>query len=1178
MLRSRRGFDARAWLTAKSTLINDYLRASGLKAAVVGVSGGVDSAVVLGLLRHAARLPGSPLQRVLAAILPLRVPEGVTNQALAARRGHLVAEAFASTRVRRVELDLSAAYTAARDAAERGLDVRGGAWAAGQLASNIRAPALYYLATLLTQEGAPALVCGTTNRDEGGYIGFFGKASDGMVDLQPIADLHKSEVFAVGRLLGVPRAVLAAIPTGDTFDGRVDEAMIGAPYEFVELFQLLRAQPDESTRARWLARLSPAARAQLDEGAARLERRHQGNAHKYIAGSPAVFLDVMPRAVPGGWRERVAPGVPSSSLETADIVGRFTLDPAIAREVNEATDHWRPAATPERLGDASTRLVRGLLTSAERERLRLAVADAPWVPVGRDGRRPRGDSALAPEAIGSWRATAHDEALARALWDRLRTSLPLVRTVDDPARADGDRHRVWRAVGLNPLLRFIRYEPGGWLVPHHDAGFDFGDGHHRTLMSALLYIETDARGEGGATRFVLDPRRHEPTGARDYDDWTRPPEEHELLERVPPEAGAALVFDHRVLHDGARWEGPGQKLLLRTDVVFRRCGVQAIPARPSASVSLPPLWILLGRSPGASRAELDAAYASRRSELRDAEASALRDAWKLLRDPLYAAAYTQLGSREAMDEAGFFDDGGDFEARDDPREDPRWLTTPLHRVRERLAAARAGGHEPEALAVLVTTGALCPVHAGHVEMMNIARRALERRGVHVLGGYLSPDHNGYVGAKRGADALPASVRLARCEQAARASDWLMVDPWNALHTPRALNFSEVLARLDRYLSRHVQTVTKIRVVYVFGSDNARFALAFAARGHAVCVRRPGHADALARYAGDPRVQGNPRVLMVDDASARALASSELPPPALEPGPEGSARLYLRDEGDWLLAPWLHEPRRRVATLRRAHARFLEELVAALTRGFGAAAWPERARALTVERLELDAAAASASAELRGGARALSLDPCLPAQHNLGLSRCYTLCDGRRRAALVARPGWPPIAEQLRALPEGDYVLLDDDTVTGETLERVRELLPTGRALERAEFLCRVDEVRARCPEGALIDLCDARDFLVGAREGGLVVELPNGLHARAPYLLPYVRPSARVSLPATSELRFSRSLWRANLEFFARAPALRVRDMSPAFQVLARYLDFAADATMTTLCQWHLDRLRGPQT
>ena len=80
---------------------------------------------------------------------------------------------------------------------------------------------------------------GTTNRDEGAYIGFFGKASDGMVDLQPIADIHKSEVYAIAKILNIPEYIINASPKGDVWNNKLDVEMIGAPYDIVEVFILL---------------------------------------------------------------------------------------------------------------------------------------------------------------------------------------------------------------------------------------------------------------------------------------------------------------------------------------------------------------------------------------------------------------------------------------------------------------------------------------------------------------------------------------------------------------------------------------------------------------------------------------------------------------------------------------------------------------------------------------------------------------------------------------------------------------------------------------------------------------------------------------------------------------------------------------------------------------------------
>ena len=86
---------------------------------------------------------------------------------------------------------------------------------------------------------------------------------------------------------------------------------------------------------------------------------------------------------------------------------------------------------------------------------------------------------------------------------------------------------------------------------------------------------------------------------------------------------------------------------------------------------------------------------------------------------------------------------------------------------------------------------------------------------------------------------------------------------------------------------------------------------------------------------------------------------------------------------------------------------------------------------------------------------------------------------------MARPGGEP-GRQLEAIVPGGYLLLDDDRVTGETRARAVQLVEARGA--RVEAFLTAAEL---CPgaRGGAAELCDLRDFLLGSREGGLVVEL-----------------------------------------------------------------------------------------
>ena len=295
-LRARRNFNVDEYIAAKVAAINKFFKDEFLDAAVVGLSGGVDSSVVYKLLLAAKNAPDSPIKRVLGVVVP--VEAGTTGQ----ERATTTATDFAHE-IAGAEYIVIDGTRAANSIIEQSPDTD--SWAYGQLASIIRTPIFYYQVAILQTQGYRSLLIGTTNRSEGSYIGFFGKASDAAVDLQPIADIFKSEVLQVARALGVPESIISRPPTGDVYDGKNSEQLMGFSYDELEVATLVaeygwpnleRFDIEDLINLEYVQNLNAVFQ--------KIKAWNTKNKHKYIGGQGfARYIDVMPRAIQGGWRE-----------------------------------------------------------------------------------------------------------------------------------------------------------------------------------------------------------------------------------------------------------------------------------------------------------------------------------------------------------------------------------------------------------------------------------------------------------------------------------------------------------------------------------------------------------------------------------------------------------------------------------------------------------------------------------------------------------------------------------------------------------------------------------------------------------------------------------------------------------------------------------------------------------
>ncbi len=203
--------------------ITDWLKTYAEKAHqngfVVGVSGGIDSAVT-------ATLCAKTGMRVLLLEMPIHQAENQVSRAQELTTKLKIQ--FTNVHLERV--DLTPVFEQFKNSVSKTDNQAKVDLALANTRARLRMTTLYYYAGL-----HGLLVAGTGNKVEDFGVGFFTKYGDGGVDLSPIADLMKSEVYKLAAYLGVPQSIQAAAPTDGLFgDNRTDEDQIGASYDELE--------------------------------------------------------------------------------------------------------------------------------------------------------------------------------------------------------------------------------------------------------------------------------------------------------------------------------------------------------------------------------------------------------------------------------------------------------------------------------------------------------------------------------------------------------------------------------------------------------------------------------------------------------------------------------------------------------------------------------------------------------------------------------------------------------------------------------------------------------------------------------------------------------------------------------------------------------------------------------
>ena len=200
--------------------IKDYAKQAGMKSLVVGISGGIDSAVVSALCARTGL-------NTVAVTMPIRQRPDLHD--LSMRQGAWLCNEFDN--VRHDIIDLTSTF----DEFEKRLSTYNNLLGFANSRSRLRMVTLYQIA-----QSVGGIVVGTGNKVEDFGVGFYTKYGDGGVDISPIADCYKTEVWQIGRELGILEDIINAAPTDGLWDdGRTDEGQLGMTYPELERMMAL---------------------------------------------------------------------------------------------------------------------------------------------------------------------------------------------------------------------------------------------------------------------------------------------------------------------------------------------------------------------------------------------------------------------------------------------------------------------------------------------------------------------------------------------------------------------------------------------------------------------------------------------------------------------------------------------------------------------------------------------------------------------------------------------------------------------------------------------------------------------------------------------------------------------------------------------------------------------------
>ena len=199
--------------------LKEYAKNEKMNGFVIGISGGIDSAVTSTLCAKT----GLP---TLCVEMPIHQAENQISRG----KEHIEQLKRKFPNVSATKFDLTSVFEEFKNQDPDTKEINMLDLSLANTRARLRMTTLYYYAGLKGY-----LVAGTGNKVEDFGVGFYTKYGDGGVDISPIADCNKSEVWEIGKSINILQQIIDATPTDGLWDdGRTDEGQLGLKYEELE--------------------------------------------------------------------------------------------------------------------------------------------------------------------------------------------------------------------------------------------------------------------------------------------------------------------------------------------------------------------------------------------------------------------------------------------------------------------------------------------------------------------------------------------------------------------------------------------------------------------------------------------------------------------------------------------------------------------------------------------------------------------------------------------------------------------------------------------------------------------------------------------------------------------------------------------------------------------------------